>query len=348
VTPVPAARPGFLQGLWHVWHDGVDSETVWARLRAARWRTIGLTFGTAFLAGVLALRMPRWYQAGAILVVDTGQQMNLGALSGAASMLGLAAQAGLGSGMGPSSPLFYEGLLKSRSIAERVVAASFPLGPNGEPMSLERYWSHSANPTPKQHIAALKKLDGHLRTQATPRTSQVEFTIQGPSMLVAKLMADTVLAALSDLVVEVHRKHATAERQFLEGRFQALGDSLKLREDALRTFYEQNRTLASPELQFEDLRLRREIERVQAIYAQIGVQLETARVQEVRDTPALTVVDPPIEPVRKSSPSGSLWALSAAFLGGALALLLAMAEAANIEMQRLRLAPATLRRTEQG
>ena len=161
-------------------------------------------------------------------------------------------------------------------------------------------------------------------------------------------MADTALAALNDLVVDVRRRHASAERVFLEGRFRALGDSLTAREDALRRFYEHNRTLSSPELQFEDLRLRREVDRVQAVHAQIGAQLENARVQEVRDTPLLTVVDWPIEPIRKSSPHGSLWALSGLFLGGALALLLAMAEAAVADIQRLRRGPVGLGRGEHG
>jgi uncharacterized protein involved in exopolysaccharide biosynthesis len=345
VTP-EQARPGFLQALWRVWHDGVQSQTVWARLRAARRRTLALTLGTGFVAALVSLTMPRWYQSNATLVVD--QPTNLGGLGGASGMLGLATQLGVGTSAGATNPLFYEGLLKSRTILERVVAAPFPLGAHGELIPLEQYWFHTATLTPKQHVAALKKLHKHLVTLATPRTSQVVFSIEGPSMLVAKLMADTALAALNDLVVEVRRKHATAEREFLEGRFQALGDSLAAREDALRRFYEQNHTLSSPDLQFEDLRLRREIERVQTIYAQIGTQLENARVQEVRDTPSLTVVDPPVEPTRKSSPHGSLWGLAAAFLGGALALLIAMVEAANIEMQRLRLEPAALRRTEQG
>jgi uncharacterized protein involved in exopolysaccharide biosynthesis len=161
-------------------------------------------------------------------------------------------------------------------------------------------------------------------------------------------MADTVLAALNDLLVAVRRKRATAEREFLEKRFSALGDSLRVREDALRRFYEQNRNLSSPQLQFEDVRLRREAERVQSVYAQLGSQLEQARIQEVRDTPALTVVDPPIEPVRKSAPIRKTWMLTAALLAGALALLLAMVEAANLQMQALQLHPPALRRSEQA
>ena len=56
------------------------------------------------------------------------------------------------------------------------------------------------------------------RGSANPRITQVTFKIQGPSKLVARLMADTALAALNALVVEIRRKHASAEREFLEGR----------------------------------------------------------------------------------------------------------------------------------
>ena len=341
----PVKAPGFWNGLRALFHAGVDGQLVWARLWATPRRTLGLVFGCAVAAFVVSSFRPRWYKSGATLVVDTGQQPNLG---GAAGVLGLAAQLGVGAGAGPTSPLFYEALLKTHSLQERVTTAEFPLGEHGELRTLEQYWSHVEHPTARNRLSAVRTLAGHLETSANPRTQQVAFKVEGPSMRVAKLMADTVLAALNDLVVEVRRKRATAERGFLEGRFHALADSLRIREDALRRFYEQNRNLSSPPLQFEDLRLRREVERVQSVYAQLGTQLEQARIQEVRDTPALTVLDPPIEPVTKSAPVRRLWALTAALLGAALALLLAMAETANLQMQALRLQPPALRRSEQG
>jgi uncharacterized protein involved in exopolysaccharide biosynthesis len=333
-----------LAGLRLVLYEGVDMRLVWRRWWAARRRTLGLTFGAGALAVAVSFVMPRWYQAGAALVVDTGQQMSLGG----GGVLGLAAQLGFGAGLGPTSPLFYESLLKSRSLREHVTGAKYPLGKNGELLSLEQYWSHHESPTARDHLRAVKRLDAHFRTSSSPRTSQVEFKLEGPSKAVAKLMADTALAALNDLVVLIRRKHATAEREFLEGRWHALADSLKTREDVLRGFYERNHNLTSPELQFEETRLRREVDRVQLVYAQLGSQVEQARIQEVRDTPALTVVDPPIEPVRKSAPSGRLWGLTAAILGALLALLLAMGETANSQMQALRLRPGAVRRTEQA
>lgn len=332
-------------GLRLLLHNGVDAGLVWTRLWVARWRTLGLTFGTAAIAAVVSFIVPQWYESGATLVVDTGQQMNLGGGSG---LLGIAAQFGFGVGSGSTNPLFYESLLESRSLLERVTTASFPLGEHGEMRTLEQYWAHTDHPSPRQHFSAIKKLAHHMETSANPRIQQVSFKVAGPSKVVAKLMADTMLAGINDLVVTIRRKHASAEREFLEGRFQALGDSLRAREDVLRQFYERNRNLTSPELVFEEARLRRETERVQSVYAQLGSQLEQARIQEVRDTPTLTVVDAPVEPVRRSSPVRRVWTLTAAILGAALALLFAMADAAAQQMQTFRLEPPTVRRTEQG
>ena len=338
--------PGFWQGLRLLFHSGADVDFVLARLWATRRRSLGLVFGSAVAAFAWSSLLPRWYESGAVLVVDTGQQQNLGSSGG--GVLGLAAQLGVATGAGPTTPQFYEAFLRSRTLRERVTTAPFPLGAHGELRSLAQYWSHKEHPTAKNLIGATKRLAKHLKTASNPRIQQVSFSVEGPSMAVAKLMADTVLAALNDIVVDVRRKHASAERVFFEERFRTLGDSLRVREDELRRFYERNRNLSSPQERFEDARLRREVDRVQSVYAQIGSQLEQARIQEVRDTPALTVVDPPIQPVTKSAPVRRRWMLTAALLGGALALLMAMAEAAHLQMHALRLQPPALRRSEQG
>ncbi|SRR6266699_1045898 len=345
---------GLLTGLRLLFHDGVDTRLVWVRMWAARRRTAGLTLGAAAVAVAVSFLVPYWYQAGATLVVDTGQQMNLGGagggggMGGAGGVLGLAAQLGVGGGTGPMNPQFYEALLKSRSLQQHVTGAAYPLGEHGELLTLEQYWSRKEHPDARDQFRAVKKLGRHFETSTNPRTGIVTFKLEGPSKPVAKLMADTAFAALNGLAVTIRRRRASAEREFLEGRWHALSDSLQAREDALRRFYERNRNLASPELQFEEARLRRETERVQGVYAQLGSQLEQARIQEVRDTPALTAVDAPIEPVKRYSPMRALWALTAAILGAALALLLAMAETANLQVQALRLQPAAVRRSEQG
>src|SRR2546428_10843731 len=167
--------PGLLTGLGLLLHEGVDTRLVWLRLWATPRRTLGLIFGTAAAAVVVSGFVPRWYQSGATLVLDPGPQTNLGGAAGAGGVLGLATQLGFGSGIGPANPLFYEALLKSRSLQERVTTAQFPLGARGELETLEQYWSRKQHPTAREHLGAVRKLARHFETSATPRTLQVAF-----------------------------------------------------------------------------------------------------------------------------------------------------------------------------
>jgi len=288
----------------------------------------------AVLAIAVGSLMPRWYRAGATMAVDAGSTPNLGSLAGLADQIGL-------SGMSRTSPQFYSDLLGSRSVQERIVGARFPMGRDGALVRLEQAWSGSESVTPRQREAVLQKLSHHFSASSNTRTGVVAFSVEGTSPMLAKLMADTALAALNDLVISLRRTRATAERTFLEARWDALRDSLTRREDELRDFYRRNRVVTAPDLQFEEMRLKREVDRVATIYASIGQQLEQARIQEVRDTPALGVIDAPYLPARKSSPILKWWAISAATIGLGAALLTAL-----LRLARAASSPTAARQVE--
>jgi capsule polysaccharide export protein KpsE/RkpR len=219
-------------------------------------------------------------------------------------------------------------------LLEHVLAAQLPLGASGHLQDLEAFWNDGRQASPRLHDRSIEKLQDHFGASSNPRTGVITFTLEGPSPTVAKLMADTALAALNELVVSIRHKHAAAERQFTEERWKALRDSLTAREEILRRFYERNRQISSPELQFEDLRLRREVERVQTVYAQIGTQLEQARIQEVRDIPVISVIDSPTVPTNKSSPKTRLLLITAAILGTIGAIILGLIQLALEQLRQ--------------
>jgi uncharacterized protein involved in exopolysaccharide biosynthesis len=307
-------------------HTGVTPGQLAAYLWRTRWATLATVLAPVAVAAMAAFLLPRWYGSGATLTVDTGASAPVGS-----GVVGLAAQLGFTGTVGSASPQFYADLLTSRLLLERLLAGTFPLGPEGKPESLEQYWNQGRVSDARSHDRNLSKLRKHLSASANARTGVISFNVEGPERTVAKLMADTALAVLNDLVVSIRRRHASAERHFLEERWEALRDSLSAHESSLRSFYERNRQITSPPLQFEELRLRREVDRVQTIYAQIGAQLEQARIQEVRDVPAISVIDPPVAPVRKSQPRFSLLFLTGAFLGTALAITIGLVRTAGAQ-----------------
>jgi uncharacterized protein involved in exopolysaccharide biosynthesis len=310
--------------LRHMMYAGVDL----GRLPDVLWRfraqVLALILGLGVIAGGGSYLLSKWFPAGATFTIDTGQTP--GALEG--GLLSLTAQFGLGN-LPTQSPQFYADLLASRSLRERLLAAAFPLGPDGEPQTLFAYWGGTGDLNPKKRDKALIRLAKHFSVSADARTGLVGFQLEGPRPDAAKLMADTVVAALNDLVIAIRRKRASSERRFLEERWSDLRDSLDAAEETLRRFYERNRLLESQELRFEELRLRRVVDRVQGVYTQVGTQLEQARIQEVRDTPALSVIDPPVIPSRKSAPKRVLIVLTAMALGALMAVLWALLDLAG-------------------
>jgi len=309
-------------------HKRVTGAVLIEELWRSRASVMALCLVPAILAVGIGLLMPRWYRTGASMAVDAGNAPNLSSLAGLADQIGL-------TGMSRTSPQFYSDLLDSRYVRERIIRARYPVGRGAALMSLDRAWGGGDSVTPRMRETALQKLGHHFSASSNTRTGVVSFTIEGTTPTVAQLMADTALAALNDLVISLRRTRATAERTFLQQRWDDLRDSLTRREDELRDFYRRNRIIGAPDLQFEEMRLKREVDRVAAVYASMGQQLEQARIQEVRDTPALGVIDAPYLPVRKSSPSLRWWAISAAAIGLGAALLVSLLRLARLASRGL-------------
>jgi uncharacterized protein involved in exopolysaccharide biosynthesis len=110
----------------------------------------------------------------------------------------------------------------------------------------------------------------------------------------------------------------------VENRVAAASLDLRAAEERLKNFVERNRLWQqSPELQLEYDRLEREVQVAQEVYLTLKRQYEEARVEEVNDTPVLTVVDSALTPVRHSRPRRTASVAIALFLGAGLGVALA-------------------------
>jgi hypothetical protein len=90
-------------------------------------------------------------------------------------------------------------------------------------------------------------------------------------------------------------------------------------ENALVDFENRNRLLQSPGLTLERQRLQRRVEISQQVYLTLAQGYEQARIDEVRDTPVITVVDAPENTVEQSG-GLLLFVVLGGFVGGLLGL----------------------------
>jgi uncharacterized protein involved in exopolysaccharide biosynthesis len=294
----------------------------------ARWRTaVAVALGTIVFTLALALILPPTYRATASFVTtDAEIGLRAGGLSDLAAspgISGLASQFGLGGPRDPSeSPAFYTQLLASRELLTRLLSSRFPdprtAAPGDSATLLALLQIRDADPE-RAIETAVKRLRRKMRVAVDMKTNFVVLTVDARWSHLAADVANRAMALVSAFNKEQRVSRARARRDFLETRVAAALSELRATEDSQRLFYERNRSWEnSPGLLVEERRIRRQVETANSLYLSLRQQYETARIDEVNNTPVITVVDQAVPPRRREWPRVALMLVAATVLGAGL------------------------------
>ena len=239
------------------------------------------------------------------------------------SLSGLAAQFGLAipAEEASQSPVFYADLLKSREILGAVVETRYtPMsdtGPiNGTLVNLFRSRGRGEN---ERREAAIKRLRKMMTVTAVQRTGIVELSVEARYATLAEQITQRLLDELNSFNLNTRQSRARAEREFTEKRLEEVKGELRGAEDRLQTFLQRNRDYRnSPYLMFQEDRLARDVSMRQQLYTTLVQAYEQAKIDEVRDTPVITVIERPQAPARPDSRRLLLKGLLALMVGGVL------------------------------
>jgi uncharacterized protein involved in exopolysaccharide biosynthesis len=109
---------------------------------------------------------------------------------------------------------------------------------------------------------------------------------------------------------------STIEKLFISERLSIVKKELEKSELELKIFKERNRGYEdSPELFMVFSRIYREEQAKQRVYLTLQQQLELSRIEEVKQSPILHILDYAIAPSRKSSPNRLLFLIFSSFFG---------------------------------
>jgi uncharacterized protein involved in exopolysaccharide biosynthesis len=283
-----------------------------AALAALRAAPFAAALGVAY-----ALLAPQVYQSTTAFVAESQNTRSLPAGLGA-----LADQFGIGAslGSGPSAAYFAD-LLETRSILEPMLDVPMQLQTDTTPHALiELLRARGRNPADRRE-RGVRRLRRSIRVTPDAKTNVITVAVDARDPLLASEIAQALLAGLDRFNVSVRKSRARNEREFLEGRVADVTDQLRTAEDSLERFLNSNRgdVRSSPSLAFREARLRRKVEMTQTRFVDLQRQLDQARVQEVRDTPAITVLDKPNIPARRYKPNRKLVTIVITLLGMSLA-----------------------------
>jgi uncharacterized protein involved in exopolysaccharide biosynthesis len=125
-------------------------------------------------------------------------------------------------------------------------------------------------------------------------TSVVRFDVVSSSNELSSQIASALLDLVNDFNLRRRQSQARAEREFVERSAVRAKLSLDSLEELNVAFHRQNRDIAgSPALQAEQARLLRQLTLRQQVYLTLSQNLELARIDEVRSTPVVTVLERP-------------------------------------------------------
>jgi uncharacterized protein involved in exopolysaccharide biosynthesis len=227
-----------------------------------------------------------------------------------ASFAGLAAQFGVGVGAlgGVEGPEYYAAVLRSNQILGDVVRSSFSFSRRGlgegsgdsAQGTLMDIWEVQG-PTPAAREArAIRRLRASMtaRPNLAAGLVRLEVTARWPGLAVQ--INRRFLQSLEAFNLLTRQSQAAAQRRFVERRLTDMRAELTAAEEALVTFESRNRLLQAPGLALERQRLQRRVDVSQQVYLTLAQGYEQARIDEVRDTPVITVVDAPENTVEES------------------------------------------------
>jgi uncharacterized protein involved in exopolysaccharide biosynthesis len=220
----------------------------------------------------------------------------------AAGLSGLAAQFGLTlPGLESNqSPQFFEALLRTHALVRRVVEGPYalPPGEGADSGSLMDFYRLRRGAPQERLAAAEAKLRANAKTAIDPKTGIVLLRVTSTSPEVSLQVSRRYLELLDRFNRESRQSQASAERIFTEQRLAQARVELREAEDRLLGFLERNRSYSrSSESAFQEDRLRRELVLQQQVFSTLAQSFEQSRIEEVRDTPVITLVEAPSAPL---------------------------------------------------
>jgi uncharacterized protein involved in exopolysaccharide biosynthesis len=231
----------------------------------------------------------------------------------------LATQLGVAGGRtGTNSPQFYADLLLSREILRDVVRSNYQVPERkGFAGDLVAYYKISGSDRDDETSRAVTAVRGRINALAD-RNGIVQLDFRSDSPTLSLLVVNRLLDLVNDFNLRRRQSQARAERTFVEQRLALSKQELTASEDALAAFVERNRTSQTPMLLAEEQRLRRELNLRQTIFLTLSQSYETAKIEEVRSTPVVTVLEHPdgfvAKQPRKAIETGVLYGVVALIL----------------------------------
>jgi uncharacterized protein involved in exopolysaccharide biosynthesis len=262
---------------------------------------VGLPILLATIVCSYTLLTSRTWTASASFAPSESQAAQMGQLAG------IAAQFGFNIPMAASgeSPEFYVALLRSGEIRRSAVRSAYRRVDQTQPDTtwitgdLVELFEIRGRSEHGRLEGAVEQLGRRMSVGTSPETGMVRLSVQTKWPELSVQVAERLLGLVNEFNLQTRQSQANAEREFVTLRLVEARAELAVAEDSMQAFLQSNRRIEnSPQLGFDRDRLQRVVTLRQEVVISLAQALEQAKIEEVRNTPVITIVEEPYPPAR--------------------------------------------------
>lgn len=269
-------------------------------------KKITLIILISFLIGILyAFIATPWYEATVKILPPNNGSPALNQYSGIASIFGI----NLGT-LNDNRQDLYPEIIKSNFILSRVLNHKFRTQAFSKPVTLFEFWQTEFDSSRSnfKHILYEKKKrilkNEYISCRIDKATNILYLTTIVPrDPILAAELANFIVEQLDYFNKYLRKYKAREQRQFIEKGVKDTEKNLKISQENLKKFREANRNISfSPEKQLELESIQTELEVQKAIYIELKKQLEIAKIEEIKETETLDILESAEVPIKRKKP----------------------------------------------
>jgi uncharacterized protein involved in exopolysaccharide biosynthesis len=286
-----------------------------------RWRIVRWSLALGVLAALTVINKPRLYRGSASFIPQGADQTR-------SNLASIAGQFGVSIPTTGQSltPDFYVTLVKAPVLLRTIALDTFTVAEmNGRRVPFLELYGIDEGSQAARLEEAVESLKSAVNVGLSKTTNIIEVTVDTKWPSVSLAITEALVRGINEFNLHTRQGQAGAERKFVEGRMSVAGDELRQAENRVADFLKANRQYTytpetgfrSPELTAQYDRLLRDVEMKQSVYTSLNQAYEEVRLREVRDTPVITVVEPPTVPTQ-ALPRGRVKRVLIAMVAGAI------------------------------
>ena len=240
---------------------------------------------------------------------------------GISQAAGLAAEFGINISPGQSEPNWvYPEIIKSRTLARSMLKRKFDTNKFGMQKSLLQILTYGNEPPSigldTLEIMAVDNFLGMIDVYEDLSTSILTLSIYASEALLAAEINQALIEELDSHQRQYNKTKTSDTKQFIEERIIEIEKELNIAEEALRDFTTRNRRIEnSALLLLEQQRLAREVTVLTGVFTTLKQQLETTKIEQVKESDYVVILDSPETPLVKSKPNNKLMVITSGIMG---------------------------------